>query len=77
MAKLEYEIRKGKKKIDRHVINPMQAKKITKNSEVLALAKKALAEKLDGKGKYRVSVIIDGEKSGEWTCVPAKTKKVA
>ena len=72
----EYVIKKNNKVIDSHVLNPMQAKGKS-NSEVLAIAKKALADKLASKGQHRVTILRGGEKVGEWTCVPSKKKKVA
>jgi BarA-like signal transduction histidine kinase len=69
---VEYVIRKNRKVISTQKV--ANAGKKT-DSQILALAKQALAEKLKSKGKHRVEIRRSGEKAGEWTCVPAKLKK--
>lgn len=59
------------------VIAEGSTKNFRTNKPVLDIARKALAEKLEGKKSTlcRVSIIRDGEKAGEWTCSPLKSKK--
>lgn len=72
VATVEYVIRKNKKVIASTKV-PRAGKKT--DSQILALAKQALAEKIKSKGKHRVEIRRGGEKAGEWTCVPAKLKR--
>ena len=68
---IKYVAMKGNKKIAEG-----STKNFKTNKPVLDIARKALAEKLNGKHSLcRVTIIRDGEKAGEWTCSPLKSKK--
>lgn len=68
---VKYVAMQGKKKILEG-----STKNFRTNKQVLDIARKALSEKLHGKHSLcRITIVRDGEKAGEWTCSPLKSKK--